>query len=385
MATLAAAPMIEQLPRLESGSLRVDHTRCLRVRNRNTSCDRCARACNSGCIALEEDGIMVDAARCIGCGTCSAVCPASAIEALGPDDGALLEGVLAACAQRGQDAVFACERALEDVPGDGASAAQVTPLVCLSRVDESLMLSLLADGARKVTLVRGSCEGCPEANCIETARAMVDSANALLAAWGRPAAVTIASELPSGCHKAASSGGEARGPQTQPQPSHSERAAAESQPVGPRAYPKVDRRRRTLPQYLPPHHERVLEALGQLGDPVEPTVESRLWKSVSIDAEKCVSCQMCATFCTTGAIRRLPSKDGFGVEHTPALCVGCGCCEDICPAGALSLLDKVSTADLAYRKKYRFDMEPVVHPSGTPHGIAWRMRELLNSNLVADF
>lgn len=376
MSKTSATPAIEQLPLLASDKLHVDHTRCLRVRNRNTSCEKCAAACNSGCITLCGNGIAVDPKRCVGCGTCSAVCPASAIEAIEPDDAALLREGLNVSKRCGGSAVFACEHARRV---EGAVS-----LVCLSRVDESLMLSLLSGGANRVVLVCGDCEGCPQANCIQTTRSMAASANALLGAWGRAEAVTIADEVPEGCRAKASAPGSE--PSLPVSSQHPKPAEAGDEPVKEaRVYPKVDKRRRTLPQYLPPRHEKVLEALGQLGEPIMPTVESRLWAEISIDAEKCVSCQMCATFCTTGAIKRLPSKDGFGIVHTPVLCVACGCCRDICPAGAVNLSSVVSCDDLVCGTKHCFDMEPVTHPSGTPHGIAWRMRELLNSNLVADF
>ena len=85
---------IELFERLRSVHLHVDARRCLAVRNRNTTCNRCANACPSGCITVttrtsaneprEPDGakpaengrsaetatLAIDPERCIGCGTC---------------------------------------------------------------------------------------------------------------------------------------------------------------------------------------------------------------------------------------------------------------------------------------------------------------------------
>ena len=43
---------IELFERLRSVHLHVDARRCLAVRNRNTTCNRCANACPSGCITV---------------------------------------------------------------------------------------------------------------------------------------------------------------------------------------------------------------------------------------------------------------------------------------------------------------------------------------------
>ena len=44
--------MVEIMERLESKALHVDPAHCVKIRNRNASCSRCADACPSGAIAL---------------------------------------------------------------------------------------------------------------------------------------------------------------------------------------------------------------------------------------------------------------------------------------------------------------------------------------------
>ena len=103
----------------------------------------------------------------------------------------------------------------------------------------------------------------------------------------------------------------------------------------------------TLPHFIPDRRERLLAALDSLGQPQDVLMDTRLWGHVIIDPEKCSSCQMCATFCPTGAIAKYADEDGsIGVTHRPVDCVKCRCCTDICPEGALELSDEVFAVDL---------------------------------------
>ena len=58
---------------VSSEAIVVHRERCAKVRNRNVACLKCADACTSGCIALVDGELRVDAAKCIGCGTCATV------------------------------------------------------------------------------------------------------------------------------------------------------------------------------------------------------------------------------------------------------------------------------------------------------------------------
>ena len=98
----------------------------------------------------------------------------------------------------------------------------------------------------------------------------------------------------------------------------------------------------------------------------------------AIDPEKCTSCQMCATFCPTGAIRKWKAEDGtFGVEHYPGDCVKCRCCEDICRTNALWLSDEVFAVDLLSGAVDRYEMAPLKNPPNDPDSILHSMKDLI--------
>ena len=93
---------------VNSAAIRVHRERCAKVRNRNVDCLKCAAACTSGCISLEDGELIIDASKCVGCGTCATVCPTCALESLNPTDAELK----AACLQavREGEAVIACSQ-----------------------------------------------------------------------------------------------------------------------------------------------------------------------------------------------------------------------------------------------------------------------------------
>lgn len=63
----------------------------------------------------------------------------------------------------------------------------------------------------------------------------------------------------------------------------------------------------TLPHFIPDRRERLLDSLAALGEPEDVMVDTRLWGHVVIDTDACASCQMCAVFCPTGALRSSPT------------------------------------------------------------------------------
>lgn len=118
----------------------LDGTRCLRVRDRESTCAACAEACPVGTIAVRaataeevapygsvdavrDAGPRIDDETCVRCGACVATCPTNALLALPPlDDKGLFAQVEAAgTAARERAVAEAVSIAASGAGGDGPS------------------------------------------------------------------------------------------------------------------------------------------------------------------------------------------------------------------------------------------------------------------------
>ena len=273
-----------------------------------------------------------------------------------------------AAATSAEECIIACEPLAKSGTLEDAAFAQVK---CLGRVDESLVCSLVARGAKRVRLACGPCERCEQKHGCDTAKLVAETANDLLYAFGSDARVSVESHEVEG--KAHIAVGAVAG-------EHPTNEAAARENAGNLPHVMKDG---TLPHFLPDRRERLLDALSQIGDG-EPnrSLSNRLWGCVVIDGSKCVSCRMCATFCPTGAISNFDEDDGaFGVLHFPGDCVKCGSCRDICPEGAILLLDEVKPSYLMGGETHRYLMKPRDVKIDDPQQILNTMKTLIPGNL----
>ena len=378
------------LERLQSRFLVVDPYRCVTVRNRNVTCDRCAYACTTGCISQGEDGIQVDNSKCIGCGTCACSCPTGAIEPRQPDDRTLARQIGKAVERASGIAVMACEKMLVAARGR-IDPETVVSVSCIGRVDESLIVLLKAAGAKKIRLVTGDCGNCEHARGCEVAHDVVTTANRLLEAWSAGDCASISSKFPICCRL--EQGGAAydreRREFFQSVRDEAKDAVHDTVDYGIDAFFGKGKSGQhyqhvgadgTMEHKAPRRRELLLDALKSLGEPEDVLMETRLWGHVIIDANICDGCRMCAVFCPTGALGKL-IRDGAdcGLVHSPGMCVKCRTCETVCPHGALSLSNEVFAVDLHAGVVETFPMEDVVSAKSAPNAIRNAMSTLIDS------
>ncbi len=389
----SASSMLNLLEKLQSQHITVHRNRCVAVRNRNAQCRRCVEACTTGCLSVQEGEVVVAPEKCIGCGTCATMCPTCAIEARKPNDAEIYQACMAATEAAGGEAVIACEQILAAANGL-YDPDKVVGVACLGRVDESLVSMLVCNGAVRVTLVQAKCNECPYSTGAQTAELVCETANILLETWNSPARARVSDKFPSVARLLGASEYDAgkRGFFTNLKDEAKAAAAITAdqavrdvlgeQEEEPPKYVKVGKDG-TLPHSIPGRRKRLLTALRAMGEPQDVMIGTRLWGHVVIDPDKCQSCQMCATFCPTGALRKFGKPDGtFGIDHYPSRCVKCRCCTDICPAGTLWISDEVFAVDLANNAHERYAMKPRKRETGNPHQIWHTMKDLLGCDQV---
>lgn len=410
--------MINLIDEMNSPLLAVEPQRCVLVRHRNGECLRCAAVCTTGAISLGEEGIVVSPEKCIGCGTCASACPTSCLTAANPTDEELFGAVEAALAENEGRVAIACERAFamasgnrmkrdscdatapSFVPGKIAGATSdgrpLVGVVCLGRVDESLLVEATARGARSIQLISGPCESCPHRCGGALSDEIIVSAETLLAALGTPSPIdrirlqhasdtreilrlrpTASAQDDTNAVNAATvadASGDClseSGYPVAPPTGESQQDSREPQ----FAHVQADG---TLPHFVPERRLRLFNSLKALGTPAAPTVTTRLWGQVTIDTELCRSCRMCTVFCPTGALTRFDAaNDAFGVEHRSALCMQCRLCETICPEQAITVAEEVSADEFLSGKKFRFTMQPIGWNPGAEDSIASRMARFI--------
>ncbi|WP_080801491.1 4Fe-4S binding protein [Arabiibacter massiliensis] len=356
----------------------LDGGRCLRVRDRESSCAACADACPVGAVAMraaavEEEapygsvdavkdaGPRIDDEACVRCGACMAACPTNALLALPPlDDEELLARVAAAGATaRAQAAAeaseeeprepepatagFACERA---AAGLRLERERVVVLPCLAWVDAALLVHLACAGAERVEALLGACASCELAAVEARVRAALDEARRVCDAWGLPVAFNADGEGLLAPPDADAAGDPSRRALlSQVGASLIDTAKAKAS----HARPEPDVRR-----------WRLLDDLHAAGLPDDGAIVPRaLAPRVAIDVDRCSGCAQCALFCPAGALRKIGRAAGGGtlLEFDPARCRDCGVCEGTCRYGALTCEETLTAGEL-----FAFDPLEIVIP-----------------------
>lgn len=440
--------LINLLSSIESDKIAVHDERCVVMRNRNVECLSCVRACTSGALALENGELKVHPEKCIGCGTCASACPTSAIEVRTPTDAELTCALKRSIVATKGHPVIACEKAVRAADKHLADAAKLqgwrgalglkakdapaldeamlVEVPCLGRVDESLIAAMAAYRALDGTLVCAHCEGCEHEPGGMQVMDVIESAEALMGAFGSKFSVEFTDEMPSrltttasalaaraerAAEKATVTATETAPSPNSPSPAdespadpsrraflagakdasanlaveavadglHLAEDAPAPEPVSPR-YRKVNAQG-TLSRFVPTRRTLLYNYLNRLGEPAADAVKNRVIGRVLIDTDACTSCRMCAVFCPTGALDRAEDGDFWGLVHRPAACVQCKSCESLCPKGAITVDDTVPMDQFMGREAVLFSMERPTWQANKPDSMYNKIHSVLGEDL----
>ena len=308
---------------LEGRELVEEEPLCLNLRSRLASCDRCARACHSGALALSPDALQVDREKCTGCGGCVPTCPAGALRLTGFSPGRFLEA-LAGC----PEVHLHCT---ESTDGGGGVV-----IPCHKVLDARLLAASRAEGVEVIHLHGlGQCRGCRHGGALRT----LARARSRVREWLGPAAP----------HLQTAAG--ARG-------SVGLRRREDQLPVSRRAFLRLAGAQAAAgaAQWLVPREADV--GVADLpffqGDtqeihrphPYQSALAERAanipwmsghpppWRLRTL-AEHCTACLTCGRRCPTGALQAQEDSRSAGIRFEPALCTDCGLCVSLCPVDAV--------------------------------------------------
>ncbi len=351
----------------KSRSVDVQEERCVAVRNRNASCKRCAETCLAHAINVSTNRININIDACMACGACIAVCPTAAIVGLEPTDEEIIRHIKSATDQADGMSVFACARIASQQMGDPDKFVE---LPCLGRIDEALLVSLVARGFNNIVLVDGTCFTCKYRDASKCVNNTIQSAADLLKMRGATLDITRVSEFPPNVvfedeRKAA--GAARRGAFTQTGGYAKNVALNIADRVISGGLQQNRRNNRSLQQRMgakngklpifeAQRNMQILNDLFTMGTIAQSEISSRLFGVVSIDASKCSGCGMCVMFCPTGAIKysvveEPEDKTKRYLEFQIADCTQCNLCVDVCLRHCLEISPVISVEEL-------FDFEP---------------------------
>lgn len=362
--------IMEMVDALETKAVITAPTRCVAVRNRHSTCRKCADVCLADAIEIEKNEISIDAGACVACGACIAVCPTSALISVDPMEEELAAAVATTTVAADGVTVIACARKAARQVGDPDKYAVVP---CLARTDERLLVELAARGITDIQLVDGTCDTCKyraAAPCIDDT---VASASELLAAVGSDAVIARTSDFPENVHvedmrKAVGAARREFFTSSGHYAKDVAKSAAEKMVNDKLRQLKLAKEEQSLrdklgvkngagkmPTIDADRNLGILDAMSRIGEPVVPEMFTRIFGDVEVDVEQCNGCGMCVMFCPTDALRKSldthPDKERAYMEFSMAECTQCNLCVDACLKKCIEVVPMVPTAEL-------FDFEP---------------------------
>jgi len=325
------------------------HDRCLNGRFRDHDCLRCLTICPSVAIGAEGRKITINQHLCQGCGACTLVCPADAINLLHPPQATLLAELAGLLTDAAADKRLLPDLILYDanidvdVVGNRRAARADSSIYCqvedIGRLGLEVLLAALACGAGSVTLL-------VDLNC------PADIREALTRQVEQGVVIAEGLQLPEDSFRlvflSRSEGHLAAAMEDllQGVPGRSLHA-----PLPPVAF-SFDHDKRTLIRLAAEH----LAQASEREPPVIGLPTGAPFGRLAID-QSCSLCMACAGICPSGAL--LASGDAPRLSFVESRCHQCGLCAASCPEHAIRLEPRLlCSTELADRQTILREVEP---------------------------
>ena len=306
--------MSEKTEPIRTGSrddLRIEASRCLRIRFSASQCDHCSIICPKGAVSL-EDGLVIDHSRCSGCLLCTTVCPSGALE--------FSADFLACLAQLSKvpEPVLGCCRTK-----DKANSW----IACLGGLSDEHLLTLNQRLTGRLTLNISLCNDCPNSAMLPKLQQRLQNLAALLA---------------TGCRMVTAENVDAIRFQEETVDRRSffksfrtslfQTAAV----VMSSTSEQTEKRSDYTSKRLPARRELLKRVLETSEQAATETLQKQFFGNIIIN-ENCTACQGCVAICPTGALSTKEEQADTPPAFEAARCTACGLCVEFCLDEAIKL------------------------------------------------
>ncbi len=291
-----------------------DQKKCAHGASGKRGCEACVTACSAGAIVSIGNRISLDTMLCMGCGTCTSVCPTGALRFAYPDAVSSLNQL--------RDTLQMSEGALRTVlfydaeVGETYLQAQretipdtMLPVAVeeVNAIGMDIWLSLLAFGAGNVVLLVADLED----SYAQLVAEQIEHAQDMLSGLGYSRKCVQMLSMAQGAQM-------------------SDVAAMPALLSEPATYALFDDKRQII--------RRAMDRLTASADVDVPSFvalkPSAPFGAINVDKDKCTLCMACVSSCPTSSL--LAMGDVPGLRFVEESCVQCGLCRNTCPENALS-------------------------------------------------
>lgn len=349
---------------------------CAHGRNAQLGCNACVELCSASAITsqLRQQRIEVNPHLCVGCGTCTTVCPTGALTYAYPrvpDQGVRIKTLLSTYARAGgRDAVLLIHQQeagaalLQDLgraasldPAVHGVPARVIPFAVWHTASLGLdaWLAALAQGASQVWVLMTGDEA-PQYR--EALRQQMAVAQALMTGLGYP-----------GEHLRLLEVRDARDLAELDAALQAPPAQTVARPTG---FGWQADKRATLELALDALQQQAPVLQAQTPPDAVPLPAVAPWGSVAVEASRCTLCMACVSACPASALQ--DNRESPQLRFIEKNCVQCGLCVKTCPEQALSLQPRLWLNEARSRARVLHEAQPYrcvrcQKPFGTLQGI----------------
>ncbi len=348
-----------------AGNIRLETEKCLNRLYRGIECRTCVEQCPAKALSLEGSKLEMNTDACVGCGQCLTHCLTGVFHMEQWDEKTLVKDALDSEAET---VVLFCGGHPTPYRKSKTQTYECLRIpICLAGLSKAALFEIASK--KKLELMLDACGECDHSSCMSLIKNQVQRTSEMLTAAmgvsqltlmearpgdekGRKQKAVLAGEkacsrreflfrLADVGLKTVSSDYEAAAVKVEQDTAAASAAAARGTVInGVRMGRKM--------AYRPQWTDRLKQLYHRTYLSSENHGEAAVWPSVRT-RNNCTNCNMCASFCPTGALRieveeRTSADEPLSVAHyfQPMLCADCRLCATVCPVDAI-VRDRIPT------------------------------------------